>query len=66
MNYYTYMLRIYKMYSFPSRDARVGSERISFSARPADFNSKDDFYVASSGLKIVETSLLNFRDSNYP
>ncbi len=66
MNYYAYMLRIYKTYNFPTRDARVGSQSITFTARPADFNSKDDYYVASSGLKILETSLLNFRDSNYP
>ena len=53
MNYYAYMLRIYKTYSFPTRDARVGSESITFTARPGDFNSKDDYYTTSSGLKIL-------------
>jgi hypothetical protein len=43
----------------------VGSETISFSGRPGDFNSKDDFYVLSSGLKIVETSLLNYNKDNF-
>jgi hypothetical protein len=64
MNYYPYMLRIFKTYNFPTRNPNVGSDTITFSSRPADFNSKDDFYILSSGLKVMETSLLNFNPDN--
>jgi hypothetical protein len=65
MNYYSYMLRLFKTYHFPSRNPAVGSETITFSSRPGDFNSKDDFYLLSSGLKIMETSLLNYNKDNF-
>lgn len=53
MNYYQYMLRLFKTYHFPSRDPAVGSQSLSFTARPGDFSSKDDYYILSSGLRIV-------------
>lgn len=59
------MLRIYKTYSFPTRDDRVGSQWMSFSSRPADLISKDDFYVLESGLVVLETSFNNYDKSNY-
>jgi hypothetical protein len=65
MNDYVFMLRVFKTYNFPSRDPRVGSEMITFSSRPADLNSKDDYYVLSSGLRVLETSLDNFNPENY-
>lgn len=65
MNYYPYMLRLFKTYNFPTRNPSVGSETITFSSRPADLNSKDDFYVLSSGLKIMETSLMNYNTDNF-
>jgi Phospholipase B len=65
MNYYPYMLRVLKSYNFPTRNPNVGSETVTFSSRPGDFNSKDDFYILSSGLKIMETSLLNYVKSNF-
>ena len=65
MDYYAYLLRIFKSYHFPTRNSNVGSETISFSGRPGDFNSKDDFYIASSGLKILETSLFNYNKDNW-
>jgi len=56
-NKYEFMLRIFKTYNFPTRDSRVGSETITFSSRPGDLISKDDFYVLSSGLTVIESSL---------
>ncbi len=47
------MLRIFKTYHFPTRDQNVGSQWFSFSSRPGDLISKDDFYVLSSGLIIM-------------
>jgi hypothetical protein len=58
------MLRIFKTYNFPSRDSRVGSETITFSSRPGDLISKDDFYVLSSGLYVMESSLGNENKDN--
>jgi hypothetical protein len=59
------MLRIFKTYNFPTRDARVGSETMSFSSRPGDLTSKDDFYVLSSGLMVMESSMENFNNDNW-
>jgi len=52
-NIYPFLLRIFKTFNFPTRDPRVGSETITFSSRPGDMISKDDFYVLSSGLKVL-------------
>ena len=59
------MLRIVKSYNFPSRDTNIGSETITFSSRPGDFSSKDSYYLLSSGLKVIETSFLNYNKDNY-
>lgn len=64
-NKYEFMLRIFKTYNFPTRDARVGSETITFSSRPGDLISKDDFYVLSSGLMVIESSLENLNPANW-
>jgi hypothetical protein len=64
-SYYPYMLRVVKSYNFTTRDPSVGSERITFTSRPGDFNSKDSYYQLSSGLKIIETSFMNFNKDNY-
>lgn len=65
MNYYPYMLRLFKTYNFPTRNPEVGSETVTFSGRPGDLNSKDDFYILSSGLRIMETSLMNYNKDNF-
>ena len=54
------MIRLLKTYEFPNRNAQVGSQRVSFSSKPGYISSNDDFYVASSGLKVMETSFFNF------
>lgn len=59
------MLRVVKSYNFPSRNPKVGSETITFSSRPGDLSSKDSYYLLSSGLKITETSFMNFNKDNY-
>jgi hypothetical protein len=38
---------------------------MTFSSRPGDLISKDDFYVLSSGLKVMETSFGNYNRNNY-
>jgi hypothetical protein len=58
------MLRIHKTYSFPTRNPKVGSEVLTFSSRPGDLISKDDFYVLSSGLIVFETSFGNMNKDN--
>jgi hypothetical protein len=64
-NIYSLMLRVYKTYVFPLHDTNVKSN-ISFSSRPGDLNSKDDFYMMrESELVVVETSLNNYNTSNY-
>lgn len=59
------MLRVVKSYHFPSRDTSTGSETITFSSRPGDLSSKDSYYILSSGLKVIETSFLNYNKDNY-
>lgn len=62
-NAYWCMLRVFKHYEMPGRG--VTSPRISFSARPADLHSKDDFFLLSRGMTVVETSLTVFNKSLY-
>lgn len=38
---------------------------MAFSSRPGDLISKDDFYVLSSGIIVMETSLSNMNSNNY-
>lgn len=64
-NIYNLMLRFYKVYNFPTVDSRIASHTIVFTARPGDLESKDDFYLLSSGLAVTETSLNNYNKSNY-
>jgi hypothetical protein len=64
------MLRVYKMYDFPFRtepgvDTRVSASKVSFSSYPAVLNSGDDFYVASSGLIVLETTIGNSNPDLY-
>ena len=64
-NIYSFLLRTFKTYIFPTSNPEVGSEWMSFSSRPGDLISKDDFYVLSSGMRVVETSFNNFKEENY-
>jgi len=64
-NIYPLMLRIYKRYNFNFNLEAVIHKDISFSSRPGDLESKDDFYMLDKGLVVLETSLLNYNISNY-
>ena len=39
------MLRIFKEYNFNFNNKAIKNRRQSFTARPGDLNSKDDFYI---------------------
>jgi hypothetical protein len=62
-NIYNLMLRFWKVYNLPSRDGKT-VETMVMSSRPGDLESKDDFYLLSSGLAVLETSLSNYNRSN--
>jgi hypothetical protein len=64
-NIFSLMLRVYKTYQFSLNDPDVKSN-LSFSSRPGDLESKDDFYILrDSEMVVVETSLNNWNESNY-
>jgi len=56
-NIYSLMNRIFKYYDFNVKlnNKRINSYR--FSSRPADLNSKDDYYTLSNNMVVMETSL---------
>lgn len=57
-NIYTLMNRIYKHYSLNitlSSGRKINDYK--FSSRPGDFNSKDDYFVLSNRMVVLETSL---------
>jgi hypothetical protein len=57
-NLYTLMNRIYKFYNL---DITLSTGKklndFKFSSRPGDMNSKDDFYILSNQMVVLETSL---------
>jgi hypothetical protein len=57
---YSLMLRIFKSYHTNLHNPLVHSKSISFSSRPGDLESKDDFYILSSNLVVIESSLNNY------
>ncbi len=59
------MLRVFKHYIFNVSALPVAATTTSFSSRPGDMESKDDFFLLSSGLAVVETSLTVFNTSLY-
>lgn len=62
-NDYQFMLRVFKVYTMPLPGARALTS--SFSARPGDLHSKDDWYALSSNLTVIETSLTVFDRAIY-
>ncbi|EGR29595.1 laminin a family protein, putative [Ichthyophthirius multifiliis] len=64
-NNYSLMLRIYKYIENNFSNKDIQSNNQSFSSRPGDLQSKDDFYTLSSGIVVMETSLNNYNISNY-
>ena len=59
------MLRIFKTYHFNCHNTSLQAKTMSFSARPGDLESKDDYYVLSSNLVIFESSFSNYNESLY-
>lgn len=62
-NDYQFMLRVYKVYTM--RLPGVQALTTSFSARPGDLHSKDDWYALTSNLTVIETSLTVFDRAIY-
>eukprot|EP00931_Biecheleriopsis_adriatica_P105978 TRINITY_DN80495_c0_g1_i1.p1 TRINITY_DN80495_c0_g1~~TRINITY_DN80495_c0_g1_i1.p1 ORF type:complete len:662 (-),score=161.32 TRINITY_DN80495_c0_g1_i1:24-1721(-) len=54
---YSKMTRIFKFYNFSMPAAETSATRIAFSSYPGAVTSTDDFYVMSSGITTMETSL---------
>lgn len=54
---YSKMTRIFKYYNFGLGGADTASTRIGMSSYPGVVSSTDDFYILSSGLTVMETSL---------
>jgi hypothetical protein len=61
-NRFSFLLRIFKTWNFPRNDVPLQST--SFTSRPGDLISKDDFFILSSGLRVLETSLENKVEAN--
>eukprot|EP00927_Polykrikos_kofoidii_P086931 TRINITY_DN9883_c0_g1_i1.p1 TRINITY_DN9883_c0_g1~~TRINITY_DN9883_c0_g1_i1.p1 ORF type:complete len:706 (+),score=132.98 TRINITY_DN9883_c0_g1_i1:139-2118(+) len=55
---YSKMIRIFKYYTFPLDGADTMASQIGFSSYPGAVSSTDDYYVMSSGLSVMETSLV--------
>mmetsp|Transcript_39611 Transcript_39611/g.46097 ORF Transcript_39611/g.46097 Transcript_39611/m.46097 type:complete len:355 (-) Transcript_39611:62-1126(-) len=64
-NIYSLMLRIYKTYELNYQNPAINAKTVSFSSRPGDLESKDDFYVTDSGFVVMETSFNTYNTSNY-
>lgn len=65
---YETMLRIQKRYSLRFRKSKTSNKLIrgfdmSFSSFPGGIQSGDDFYLISSGLTTMETTIQNYNDS---
>ena len=59
------MLRIFKTYRFNLNNKLIKAKTMSFSARPGDLESKDDYYVMDSNLVVTESSLGNYNNALY-
>jgi len=62
---YSYMNRIYKIYYTDLQDTAIQSKGHSFSSYPGVLASQDDFYMASNGLGMVQTTNGMYNNSEY-
>eukprot|EP00761_Pharyngomonas_kirbyi_P014901 gb/GECH01014932.1/.p1 GENE.gb/GECH01014932.1/~~gb/GECH01014932.1/.p1 ORF type:complete len:535 (+),score=143.38 gb/GECH01014932.1/:1-1605(+) len=63
-NYYA-MLRVYKVYQFQLHHSSTKSNSVALSSSPGFLSSKDDFYMTSAGLGVMETTNSIFNTSLY-
>ncbi|CAG2104670.1 unnamed protein product [Medioppia subpectinata] len=61
---YSTMLRILKKYNLNYKN--IAGQHISFSSYPGIIFSIDDYYLISSGLLVLETSIGNYNNSLWP
>jgi hypothetical protein len=54
---YSKMTRIFKYYNFHLDGASTMAKKISFSSYPGAVSSTDDFFIMSSGLTVMDTSI---------
>merc|ERR1719440_482048 len=54
---YSRMTRVFKYYDFPFDGAATMATKIAFSSYPGLISSTDDYYVMSSGLGVMDTSI---------
>lgn len=59
------MLRIFKTYNFDLHNPEIKNKILSYSARPGDLESKDDFYAVGQNLVVIESSLNNYNKTLY-
>lgn len=64
-NTYYSAIRIIKEYNLNYNNRWVKSKNIIFTSYPATMSSLDDFYVASHGLIVIETTNIFFNDTMY-
>jgi len=62
---YSATTRILKYYDFPLSPQSTAAQKVTFSSYPGFLNSFDDYYITSSGLVVIETSLNVFNISMY-
>lgn len=54
---YSKMTRVFKYYNFPLDGAATMATKIGFSSYPGAVTSTDDYYIMSSGLTVMDTSI---------
>ena len=59
------MLRVYKTYNFNLSNPIINATIVTFSSRPGDLESKDDFYFMNSNLAVLETSINTYNATMY-
>ena len=59
------MLRVFKIYNLNLKISNFTLNNMKFTSRPGDLNSKDDYYVLSNKMVVLETSLAIYNLSLY-
>eukprot|EP00049_Salpingoeca_infusionum_P022487 m.7037 g.7037 ORF g.7037 m.7037 type:complete len:525 (-) comp5213_c0_seq1:166-1740(-) len=64
-NAYWAALRVFKRYTLNHSRLGCAASTVTFSSRPGDLHSKDDFFLLSSNMTVIETSLTVFNKTLY-